>query len=347
MKRSILSIVIISATCAYANNYKIIISKEHNTYDIDEAHTVVTEYTEWSDKNSPICNTDIEPEDIYIGRTATQTTTCNQEQERIATTKKVYSSGTEIILSTEVETQNISLPDSVATINGTHVEDSCKGIIDFNPAFTNQDGNYPISINGHGFTAVCDMTRDGGGWTKVARVPSTTKVIESDNWLSTGYMLTSSGSMAIKFFNATNPEAILLENTSSNSAFGGGDLIVISRSSSSWNWTPGDHNNDNGQTGRFYDHSINSWSNIGTVTYASHRDQPWQSTPFSFTINNMQNGYSGQYEDRLSLGGTFISGNGGSDSNHIWYSFWGNPYSEDPITNGGWKTQGSGAIWMK
>ena len=347
MKKSILSIAIIFATCVYAENYNVIISKEHNTYDIGETHTIIIEYTKWIDKNAPVCNTDIEAEDIYIGRTATQTTICSQGQERISTKKKVYSGGTEIILSTEVETQTISLPDSVATITGTHVEDSCKGIIEFNPAFANQDGNYPISINGSGFTAVCDMTRDGGGWTKVARVPNKVKVLESENWLSTDYMLTLSGSMAMKFFNATNPEAILLENTTPNSSFGGGDLIVISRISSSWNWTPGVHNNDNGQTGRFYDHSISSWSNIGTVTYASHRDEPWQSTPFSFTLNNMQNGYSGQYNDRLSLGGTFISGNGGYESSHIWYNFWGNDYSENPDLYGDWWIEGSAAIWMK
>lgn len=342
MKKTLVAIAVLGAFTAQAE-YNIIISQENNDYQTFRNETNVSEWTTYN----TICNNDIEQSDIYAGFSEQQTTSCYDEQSRTVTQKKIYQDREEVI-SVDTEYQNTESIDTTQTISGTHVEDSCAGALSFNPAFLNQDGNYPISVNGHGFTAICDMTTDGGGWTKVSNVPAMAKVLESSSWISTGYLLNNTGaSMAMKFFNETNPEAILFKNEGDSSAYGKDDLIVVTRSGSTWNWTPGNHNSDTGQTGRFYDQSVNSWSNLGTVLYSSHRDEPWQSSPFSFAINGMLNEYSGNYESRLILGGTFIAGNGGGDSSHVWYNFYGNIYSEDPVTNGDWRTHGGGAIWMK
>lgn len=263
-----------------------------------------------------------------------------QQQLKKSIRIKVYKDGTEEIVSTDTVSRNI-VNTSTTVINGTHVEQNCQDILAFNPVFQNQDGNYASTLNGSGMTIICDMTRDGGGWTKVAKVGNHIGVIESSSYLSTGHFLGSNNSsMAQKYFNDTNPEAILFLNTSSNPVYGTNDMLIVERNNASWGWTPSNYNNDANQTGRFYDASTNSWENLGAVIYASHSGNPWQESTFSFTINGMTNDYTGQYANRLVLGGTFTSGT----TTGYTHSFYGTSYSEDGQV---WYDNGEMEIWMK
>ena len=154
-----------SMSIATANQYNIIISKDDSRYEITELQIVDTKtvYSEWIFVSDTNCNYSLNQGDFYYDQDFSQTKTCDQTESRVKTVTDTYSNGTTKDTNTnEVQT----LKDLVTTYTeiGTHTEDSCKNILLFDSNLT--DGNYYISHNG-GINIDCDMTTDGGGWTKI------------------------------------------------------------------------------------------------------------------------------------------------------------------------------------
>lgn len=163
--------------------YVSIVQKVNNNYI--NGYIVNVEYSEWTNINTN-CSNDIEESDIYFNLTATQTTSCIENQERTKTTKHVYENGNETVVSVTTETQAVNLPDQIQTITGTHLEDSCNKIITNN--YANTDSNYYIGTSSDYFSVYCDM-RGTEGWTLVSKVPvgDTHAGAIPINWFLTGY----------------------------------------------------------------------------------------------------------------------------------------------------------------
>ena len=123
------------------------------------------EYTNWVFEKEDNCLNDIKESEVYYGRTFQQIETCDETELRIKTVLRTYASGSEKILSEtkEERLKSISKPPVITT--GTYLESSCKLILD--NGFSLGDGNYPISKLGSVVNYDCDMTTDGGGWTKL------------------------------------------------------------------------------------------------------------------------------------------------------------------------------------
>ncbi len=165
-KKIIISAIALSMSIATANQYNIIISKEQNSYDIKEAELISSDvsYSNWIFLSESNCSYLLDDANFYYDKDFSQTKTCDQIETRTVTTTHTYSDdSTKVIVSNE----NQTLLDNETNFidKGTHTESSCKNII----AFDNNlpDDAYYISHKG-GMIIDCDMTTDGGGWTKVA-----------------------------------------------------------------------------------------------------------------------------------------------------------------------------------
>ena len=143
-----------------ATTYKSIITQRSNKFEVGGFETIV-EDSGWQNKGLEYCSFDLLEDDIYFGKTAIQTETCTQEQERIIITKNVYDSGETIIVKEEKSTQELETI-SQRQITGTHIEKSCNKILMNN--YSIGDDVYRITS---GIDVYCDMTTDGGGWTLV------------------------------------------------------------------------------------------------------------------------------------------------------------------------------------
>jgi hypothetical protein len=160
MKKTILSMLILSSVSTFANNsFKVIISSEANDYEVG-GFTIETIYSEWAEKTKT-CVADITESDLYFNDTAEQTESCDLTEERTVTTKRVYYSGSEEIISVEQETRDLNTVTK-QNITGTHTENSCNDILNNN--YSKGDGVYRITS---GIDVYCDQTTNGGGWTLV------------------------------------------------------------------------------------------------------------------------------------------------------------------------------------
>jgi hypothetical protein len=160
------AVIIAFSGVSNASDYKIIISKENNQYEVGEfiPPTQRFEYTEWSNTGLHYDCSSYSPltTDIYNGTDFTQSRNCSQDQTRTKTTIDVYSDGSEKINKTETEQQTIIESDStIAT--GSYLAESCLDIL--NHGGDQGDGIYEIKNNSKSYNVTCNMTFDGGGWT--------------------------------------------------------------------------------------------------------------------------------------------------------------------------------------
>lgn len=197
MKKHLLTALILgSASIAAANQYNIIISKEHNDYEKKDLTIVRTEVSnsEWFFLSETNCSNVFDSSDFYYDKDFLQTKTCDETQERTVTTTHFYSNNSSKDVIT-TETQTVYNKQTNLTEKGTHIESSCKDILDFD--LTLDDDSYYIDHNG-GMTVDCDMNTDGGGWTKI----TTANVIHSGGYAD--YTFSDSG--------FTYSEALFVDN---------------------------------------------------------------------------------------------------------------------------------------
>ncbi len=145
---------------SYAN-FAIIVDKSNSDYEITKGQTI--SYTEWTETSSD-CIFDINESDLYYNFTAQQTKTCDSIESRTKTTT-IHSSDGNDTTTTTTEIRSGETTITTAEITGTHLENSCKLIL--NSSFNDGSGMYHLDINGNTTEAYCDMTTDGGGWTAV------------------------------------------------------------------------------------------------------------------------------------------------------------------------------------
>lgn len=166
MKRNILAIAVFSASITGASQFNIIVDPTQNDYEVIEGFQDSVTFSEWSsisvnnceekniDNNSAV--------DHYYGESFSQEQTCDDNQERIATTTRTYKDGSSEVIKTNTESQTIEIEQSVSVL-GTHTENSCLNIL--NNGFSKGTNDYHIKTNSEPFEVRCDMTTDGGGWT--------------------------------------------------------------------------------------------------------------------------------------------------------------------------------------
>lgn len=120
--------------------------------------------TEWTliDSN---CESDIEENDIYFERKASQNEVCKETNERTITNIKVYDNGIEEVISEEIEYQEIILSNTTKEITGTLKLSSCNEVL--KQGFSIGDGFYKANVSNLDFDMYCDMTTQGGGWTRI------------------------------------------------------------------------------------------------------------------------------------------------------------------------------------
>jgi len=162
MKKTILG-TLISMSCfsvLASGEFTIIIDKKNNEY-INA--TTIKETTDWS-TISTSCVFDKETSEIYHGISFQQEETCTEKQEREIITITKYPDGTQKEISRIKEIQDKEFPSVINTKVGTHLESTCKDILD--NGFSIGDNNYVISQSGNP-TVFCDMTRNDGGWMRV------------------------------------------------------------------------------------------------------------------------------------------------------------------------------------
>lgn len=140
MKKTMLTLAVITSAVAIASDFKIIISSNEVDYEVGIVYSPTGEIT--CSAKSPLEST------IY------KDTEFNQAQSDCTEIYK-SSGGVEIIK---------DAPDQTVALKGELVLNSCLEIL--NNGHSRGNDNYVINSNSSEINVECDMTTDGGGWTK-------------------------------------------------------------------------------------------------------------------------------------------------------------------------------------
>lgn len=154
MKKSILSISILTATVALADNFVVVVNKEQNTYKSGEI--IVSDWSEVSND----CTVDIEAESIYFGIPFNQIKTCSLKESRTITEISYDTEGNENKTDRTEERMTVVVEDPLSVL-GVHLESSCQNII-LN-GYSSSNGYFKIKREDKEPTVFCDM--ENGGWT--------------------------------------------------------------------------------------------------------------------------------------------------------------------------------------
>lgn len=166
MKKIILVTAPILFCFAQATEYIVIVSQEHQNYDIKKFN-VETEITDWENYGSAYNCSNPSPlaSEVYNGVVFDQTFDCDQEQKKY---EKVYhvniKTGEKTLYSTkELESQIISIQETkIDHETGIKIASSCLDIL--TSQGPNIDGIYSITPKSNEINVYCDMTN--GGYTQ-------------------------------------------------------------------------------------------------------------------------------------------------------------------------------------
>lgn len=157
MKKILILLILSNTSIVLANTYYSIVKGDN--YKVVPTPDEIIE-GEWSNVGDKFDCAKLEDKDLYYyGFEFTQREECYQEQKRVVS----YLNKKELIKE-DIEYQVATTTDSYLE-NGTHLEESCKFILDNN--YSQGSGIYQIINNGYNLDVYCEMDQNDGGWTFV------------------------------------------------------------------------------------------------------------------------------------------------------------------------------------